>query len=286
MARILTQRSARRGDSPGSTGSSFHYSFTLLPRERRRAIESVYAFCRIVDDLADEAASSRDAQAGLYLFRDELQRCYDGGATLPVTRSLQEHIRRFRIPREPFEAILEGVEMDLHKQRYANFAELRGYCVRVASAVGLVCLPIFGAVHPKSRDYATDLGLALQLTNILRDRKGDAARGRIYLPADEMEEFGYHEKALLRGERSSAFLGLMRYQADRAERHFESAAALLPASDRRALLPAEVMGAIYRRLLRRMADERFPVFERRVAVPRLTQVGLTLAAWVTGRAGA
>ncbi|HYV17722.1 MAG TPA: presqualene diphosphate synthase HpnD [Verrucomicrobiae bacterium] len=283
---ILTQRSAARGDAPGSTGSSFHYSFTLLPRERRRAIEAVYGFCRVVDDLADEAASSRDAQAGLYLFRDELVRCYDGAPTLPVTRGLQEHIRRFRIPREPFEAILEGVEMDLHKRRYADFAELRGYCVRVASAVGLVCLPIFGATHPKSRDYATDLGLALQLTNILRDLKGDAARGRIYLPQDEMEHFGYHEQALLRGDRSTAFLALMRYQADRADRHFEAAAAALPDSDRRALLPAEVMGAIYRRLLRRMRDERFPVFERRVAVPRLTQVRLTLAAWVTGRVGA
>jgi phytoene synthase len=282
---FLTQRSAQRGDV-GSTGSSFHYSFTLLPRERRRAIEAVYAFCRVVDDLADEAGSSRDAQAGLYLFRDELHRCYDGEPTLPVARGLQEHIRRFRIPREPFEAILEGVEMDLHKRRYADFAELRGYCVRVASAVGLVCLPIFGAANPKSHDYATDLGLALQLTNILRDLKTDAQRGRIYLPADEMEAFSYHEQALFRGDRSTSFLALMHYQADRAERHFESAAAALPASDRHALLPAEVMGAIYRRLLRSLREERFPVFERRVAVPRLTQLRLTLAAWVTGRAGA
>jgi phytoene synthase len=256
-----------------------------MSRDRRRAIEAVYAFCRVVDDLADESLSGRDAQAELFLVRDDLHRCYDGTPDFPVHRALGEAIRRFRIPREPFEAILEGVEMDLHKRRYADFAELRGYCVRVASAVGLVCLPIFGCEHPKSRDYAIDLGIALQLTNILRDLKADAARGRIYLPVDEMEQFGYHEQALRRGDRSSAFLGLMRYQAERALRHFDAAAAVRPEADRKALLPAEVMGAIYRRLLRALERERFPVFERRVEVPRLTQLGLTLKAWVTGRAG-
>jgi phytoene synthase len=274
---------ARRGTA--STGSSFHYSFGLLPRERRRAIEAVYAFCRHVDDLADEGVSGRDAQAELLLVRDELDRCYRGAATLPIARGLEETIRTFRIPREPFEAILEGVEMDLHKRRYANFAELRGYCVRVASAVGLLCLPIFGCRHPRSRDYAVDLGIALQLTNILRDLKADAARGRIYLPADEMESFGYDERALMAGETGPAFLALMRYQAARAARHYESAAAALPVIDRRSLLPAEVMGAIYRRLLRRLEAERFPVFEKRITVPRLTQLSLVFRAWATGRVG-
>jgi phytoene synthase len=268
-----------------SSGSSFHYSFGLLSRERRRAIETVYAFCRHVDDLADEEMSGRDAQAELHLVRDELERCYQGGSTLPVTRGLQDSIRRFRIPREPFEAILEGVEMDLHKRRYATFAELRGYCVRVASAVGLLCLPIFGCRHPRSRDYAVDLGIALQLTNILRDLKADAGRGRIYLPADEMESFGYGERALLAGETGPAFLALMRHQAARAVRHYESAAAALPVIDRKALLPAEVMGAIYRRLLKRLEAERFPVFEKRIVVPRLTQLSLVFRAWVTGRVG-
>jgi 15-cis-phytoene synthase len=273
----------RRGTA--SSGSSFHYSFGLLPRDRRRAIETVYAFCRHVDDLADEGLSGRDAQSQLSLVRDELERCYEGAPTLPVTRALQETIRRFQIPREPFEAILEGVEMDLHKRRYATFAELRGYCVRVASAVGLLCLPIFGCRHPRSRDYAVDLGIALQLTNILRDLKSDAARGRIYLPADEMESFGYGEQQLLAGETGPAFLALMRYQAGRAMRHYESAAAALPVIDRKPLLPAEVMGAIYRRLLRRLEAERFPVFEKRIVVPRLTQLSLVWRAWVTGRVG-
>jgi 15-cis-phytoene synthase len=268
-----------------SAGSSFHYSFGLLPRERRFAIETVYAFCREVDDLADEGVPGRDALAELHLVRDELGRCYNGAPTRPVTAALQRCIRQFQIPRPPFDAILEGVEMDLHKRRYASFAELRGYCYRVASAVGLICLPIFGSTHPRSRDYAVDLGLALQLTNILRDLKADADRDRIYLPADELLSFGYSESQLFAGERNSAFLALMRFQAERASRHFDSAAAALPSVERKLLLPAEVMGAIYRRLLRRLEAERFPVFERRLKVPRLTQLSLALRAWVTGRLG-
>ena len=283
MATLIAPAPARL---PASSGSSFHYSFGLLPRDRRRAIETVYSFCRQVDDLADEGLPAREAQAELLLMRDELERCYRGAPTLAVTRALQPTIERFRIPREPFEAILEGVEMDLHKRRYATFAELRGYCVRVASAVGLLCLPIFGCRHPKSRDYAVDLGIALQLTNILRDLKADADRGRIYLPADEMESFGYGERALFDGTTGPAFLALMRYQAARAARHYESAAAALPEIDRRALLPAEVMGAIYRRLLRRLEEERFPVFRKRMVVPRLTQLSLVFRAWVAGRVGA
>ena len=281
----MTAPSARtvRGGRRVSAGSSFHYSFGLLPRDRREAIETVYAFCREVDDLADEGAPGRDAQSELLLCRDELARCYAGVPTRSVTLALQECIRRFRIPREPFEAILEGVEMDLHKRRYASFAELRGYCYRVASAVGLICLPIFGCAHPRSRDYAVDLGIALQLTNILRDLKADADRDRIYLPADEMEAFGYGDRDLFAGTRNASFLALMGYQAARAGRHFDSAALAMPPSDRRRLLPAEVMGAIYRRLLRRLETERFPVFERRICVPRLTQLSLALRAWVTGR---
>lgn len=283
MAQVIhaADRAARAGRA--SAGSSFHYSFGLLPRERRLAIETVYAFCRQVDDLADEGVPGRDAHSELLLCRDELARCYAGTPARPSTQALQECIRRFRIPREPFEAILEGVEMDLHKRRYASFAELRGYCYRVASAVGLICLPIFGSAHPRSRDYAIDLGIALQITNILRDLKADADRDRIYLPADEMEAFGYGERDLFAGTRNAAFLALMRYQAARAGRHFESAAQALPPGEKRLLLPAEVMGAIYRRLLRRLEAERFPVFERRISVPRLTQATVALRAWVTGR---
>jgi 15-cis-phytoene synthase len=270
-----------------STGSSFRYSFGLLPKERRRGIEAVYAFCRAIDDLADERPlDGARAAAGLQAYRDEIDRCYGGIPTLPVTRDLQACIVRFAIERQPFDDLLAGVAMDLSKSRYATFEDLRVYCSRVASAVGLICLPIFGCRHPRSRAYAMDLGIALQLTNILRDLKADAARGRIYLPVDEIERFGYSETELLRGARTPAFLRLMRHQAERAHLHFENAASALPASDRPRLLAAEVMAAIYLRLLKRIERSGFRVFERRMRVPRLTQVRLVLRAWVTGQVGA
>jgi phytoene synthase len=269
-----------------SSGSSFHYSFGLLPRPQRQGIEALYAFCRRVDDVADEGSGDQaSAVADLQHYREEIDRCYNGTPSVPVTRELQRTIRRYRIPRSPLDAILEGVEMDLTKARYANFRELRGYCYRVASAVGIVCTSIFECQHPASHDYAVDLGIALQLTNILRDLRADALRGRIYVPLDEIQAFGYSEGEMLSGDRNEAFLALMRYQVDRADRHFDTAGSLLPDSDRKKLLAAEVMGAIYRRLLRRIEADGFRVFEHRIRVPRLTQLSLALRAWVTGRVG-
>ena len=267
----------------GSTGSSFHYSFGLLPPEQKRAIETVYAFCRAIDDLADEGpVDPGRAAAGLRVYREEIALCYGGWPGLAVTRDLQACVRRFGIPREPLEDLLAGVEMDLGVARYETFDDLRVYCRRVASAVGLICLPIFGCRHPQSRDYAVDLGIALQLTNILRDLKADAARGRIYLPLDEMASFGYSEAELLRGARTEAFVALMRHQAARARRHFENAARALPEADRPRLLAAEVMRAIYVKLLRRIERDHFRVFDRRFAVPRLAQLGVALRARVLG----
>ena len=166
------------------------------------------------------------------MYREEVSRCYGSTPRLPVTRSLQAAIGRFGIPREPLEDLLDGVAMDLRKSRYRDFKELRVYCLRVASAVGLVCLPIFGCSDGRSRAYAIDLGIALQLTNILRDLKTDAARGRIYVPLDEIAGCGYSEAELLRGVRTPGYLDLMRRQAERAHRHFDSAARLLPEPDR------------------------------------------------------
>lgn len=267
-----------------SSGSSFHYSFGLLPRRQRQGLEALYAFCRTVDDIVDDGAIDRNnAALELRRYRDEIALCYEGSPQLPVMRRLAEFVAEFDIPRPPLDAILDGVEMDLHKTRYANFGELREYCYRVASAVGLVCIAIFGCRHPLSRDYAIELGIALQLTNILRDLKSDADRGRIYIPLDELNACGYDERHLLSGVRNDAYLKLMRNQVRRADHHFDRAASLLPAADRRRLLAAEVMGAIYRRLLRRIEAGRFGVFERRIRVPRLTQFGLALRARVTGR---
>jgi phytoene synthase len=284
-----------------SRSSSFHYSFTLLPRDQRRAIEAVYAFSRVIDDVTDEDTHLRgrgggspraapDGPAGaapaLALYREEIARCYEGLPALPVTRALQAEIRRFDLPRRPFEDLLDGVEMDLTKRRYADFDELRLYCMRVASAVGILCLGIFRCRENGSRDYAIELGIALQLTNILRDLKADAARGRIYLPLDEIDRFGYSEPELLAGVRNAAFVDLMRHQVERADRHFALAARALPERERPRLLAAEVMGAIYRRLLRRIEADGFRVFERRITVPRTTQIALALRAWATGRVDA
>ncbi len=269
-----------------SSGSSFRYSFGLLPREKKRGIEAVYAFCRAIDDLADEGPlDAGGAERDLEMYREEVSRCYGGSPMLPVTRDLQAVIGRFDIPREPLEDLLDGVAMDLRKARYRDFEELRVYCLRVASAVGLVCLPIFGCGDGRSRAYAIDLGIALQLTNILRDLKTDAARGRIYVPLDEIAECGYSEAELLRGERTPAYLDLMRRQAERAHRHFESAALLLPEPDRPCLVAAEVMRAIYLKLLRRIERRKFRVFERRITVPRLQQLGVALRAWALGEVG-
>lgn len=266
-----------------SSGSSFHYSFGLLPSGQRRGIESVYAFCRAIDDLADEGPVDRERSSeGLREYRREIALCYDGEPTLGVTRDLKAAVLRFGIPRQPLEDLLDGVEMDLTKPRYSSFDELRLYCSRVASAVGLICLPIFGCRDPRSRDYAIDLGIALQLTNILRDLKADAARGRIYLPVDEIAAAGYSQAELLQGARTPAFLALMQHQAERAHRYFRSAARGLPEPDRLRLLTAEVMRAIYVRLLRSIERHDFRVFDRRFSVPRLTQLGLALRAWVLG----
>jgi phytoene synthase len=282
---------APSGGAPGraraSSGSSFHYSFGLLPPGRRRGIEAVYAFCRVIDDVADEGPFDQARAAlGLGRYREEIARCYEGAPTLPVTRDLQDCIRRFDIPRQPVEDLLDGVAMDLRQTRYRDFDELRVYCRRVASAVGLICLPIFGCGDDRSRDYAIDLGIALQLTNILRDLKADAERGRIYVPLDEIAACGYSEAELLAGKRTPSFLALMRQQAARAHRHFESSALLLPEPDRKRLLPAEVMRAIYLRLLRRIERRQFRVFERRISVPRLQQLAVALRAWALGEVGA
>jgi 15-cis-phytoene synthase len=280
---LLSRRDPR---GRASAGSSFHYSFGLLPREKKRGIEVVYAFCRAIDDLTDEEPTDaiRSARA-LDLYRAELTLCYRGAPTLAVTRGLQSAIRRFDIPPDPLQDLLDGVAMDLETTRYRTFEDLRAYCLRVASAVGLVCLPIFGCRDERSRAYAIDLGIALQLTNILRDLKADAARGRIYVPLDEIAACGYSERELLKGERTPAFLELMRIQAERAHRHFASACRLLPETDRPCLMAAEVMRAIYLRLLRRIERRRFGVFEGRIAVPRLQQLGVVLRAWALGEVG-
>jgi 15-cis-phytoene synthase len=247
--------------------TNFYYSFLVLPPDERRAIVAVWDFCRAVDDAVDEAPAERSASE-VRRWRDEVARCFDGGA--PETeqgRALQPLVGTYGLPRSAFDALVEGVEMDLHGRRYRTFDELYEYCIRVASAVGLMCVRIFGCTDPASRQYAIDLGVALQLTNILRDVPGDLARGRLYLPTGDLERFGVTEADLGdetahagSGVRSPKVKALLAFEAQRARDYYARADAALPRSEARRLVAARIMGNIYRGILDRIERAGYDVF--------------------------
>ncbi len=262
--------------------SNFYYAFMLLPAERRRALHAVYAFCRFVDDIADDASVREPAQM-LERWREELDRVYRGQPARPVSRALAASVTRFGIPREPFEEIIAGVEMDLLRSRYETFEELKLYCRRVASAVGLICIEIFGYRNPLTKVYAENLGIAFQLTNILRDVGEDAARGRIYLPLEDLRRFHVEPEEILRAAFSERFGALMHFEATRARSYYNAAEAALTTQDRPSLLAAEGMRAIYRAILDRIVSADYRVFGRRqgVALPR--KLYLVGRVWLGGR---
>ena len=264
--------------------TSFYYSFLVLPPRKRNAIVAVWDFCRAVDDAVDEAPGDREAEARLAVWRDELAACFsDTTHVVPRTsqgRNLQPYIREFRLPRNAFEDLIAGVEMDLARTRYASFDELATYCQHVASAVGLVCVEIFGYRDPASREYAVKLGMALQLTNIIRDVASDLARDRIYLPGEDLSRFSVTEADLRAGVVTPAIYQLLQFECDRARRLYEAAAVVLPKVDRRSLLAAEIMGSIYFEILRRIERADFEVFTSRIRVPRPFRAVLALRLWV------
>jgi phytoene synthase len=262
--------------------SNFYYSFLFLSREKRQAMYAVYAFCRSVDDVADGSASLRDKQVRLDEWRRELDRCYDGQPEHPITVKLAQSNRKFPIPKEHFEELLDGVEMDLTHTRYPTFRELYEYCYRVAGVVGLMCIEIFGYRNPKAKDYAVNLGVALQLTNIMRDVKVDGERGRIYLPQEELARFGYREEELFRGAYTPAFVELMRFAGGRARQYFSQARQLLAEEDRRSLCAAEIMGAIYYRLLEAIEASGYQVFDRTITLPTPHKLWIALSIWARG----
>lgn len=249
--------------------TSFSVAFALLPAPQREAIRAVHAWSRAVDDAVDEEPEPERARARLALWRREVDALYGGAPTEGVTRALRPHVERFAIPRTYLDELVNGVEMDLTQARYGTFEDLRRYCYRVASVVGLICLRIFGEPEERAREYAESLGMALQLTNILRDVGSDLARGRIYIPLDEMERFGVTEERLRRSERDGAFHALMRFQADRARTFFAAAEREVRALDRKRLLAAEIMAGVYRRLLDRIESSGYDVLRREVRVPAL-----------------
>jgi 15-cis-phytoene synthase len=253
-----------------ASGTSFYYAFRILPEEKRRAIFALYSFCRLMDDCVDEADGG--GEAGLRYWLEEVERGYRGRAETPLGKELAWAVARFPIPQALFQEIAAGCRMDLTVKRYASFEELRVYCARVASAVGLASIEIFGYRSPRTKEYARELGLALQLTNILRDVSVDAAKGRIYVPLEDLARFGVSEEVFLAAARDGhcppTLQELLAFQAARARRHHERAAELLPAEDRRALLSARIMGAVYRALLEEIVRRRIPLAVGRVTLTR------------------
>ncbi len=266
------------------SGTSFYYAFRILPEEKRRAIYALYAFCRTVDDCVDEDGGG--GEAGLHYWLEEVERGFLGRAETPLGKDLAWAVRRFPIPRVLFEEIVAGCRMDLHVRRYASFDDLRLYCSRVASAVGLASIEIFGYTSPLTREYARELGVALQLTNILRDVSVDAAKDRIYLPLEDLARFAVTEPVFLRAARQGhappAMQELLAFQAARARRHHERAAELLPVQDHRAMLSARVMGAVYRALLEEIVRRRIPLAVARVRLSRWQKLWAVTRALVGG----
>ena len=266
-------------DVTRQSASSFYYALRLLPPVRRKALYAVYAFCRAVDDAVDEAEAGAASQL-VAEWRAELERCYQGAPLHPVTVALAVSLEQFPVPKSALCAVIDGVEMDLLKSRYATFAELELYCRRVASAVGLASIEIFGYTNPAARDYAVDVGLALQLTNILRDLSEDAERDRIYLPAEDLVAFGIPEEDLLRGVYNRRFCQLMEFECERARRYYASAETKLPAEDAASLRPAEVMRRTYAQVLDRIVAERYFVFGRRLGLSRTRKAALAASMWI------
>ena len=263
------------------SGSSFYYSFLFLPKERRRAITALYAFCREVDDAVDEPAEASVAQAKLAWWRSEVAQLYAGNPQHPVTRALAPLIEPFNIERARLEDIMDGMEMDLLQSRYLDYANLRVYCHRVAGVVGILAAGIFGYRNSQTLEYAAKLGLAFQLTNIIRDVGEDARINRIYLPMDELKQFNVTAADILNARQTENFARLMTFQGERAQRCYEEAMALLPAEDRKTQRTGLIMAAIYRTLLEEIAADGYQVLKQRTSLPPLRKLWLAWKTWVS-----
>jgi phytoene synthase len=244
--------------------SNFYFSFLILPKPKREAIETIYAFCRTTDDIVDDAGDDTEKYARLLLWTDELKRSLYGVSRYTLLNKLGTIIHRFNIPVEHFYDLIKGMEMDLTKKRYETFGELEQYCYRAASTVGLICAEVFGYKNEETRQYAINLGIALQLTNILRDIKSDGKRGRIYLPQEDLRTFGYSEGELLQNVYDQRFVELMKFECDRAHQYFRKAKGFLAEEDKPLFSAARTMGNIYYLLLRRIESVHYDVFTKRI----------------------
>ena len=262
------------------SGSSFYYSFLFLPPERRSAITALYAFCREVDDIVDDVHEPAVARAKLAWWRQEIELAYAGQAQHPVARALQSVVTRYPVPEAHFQTVIDGMMMDLEQNRYLDFAALEQYCHRVAGVVGLMSAEIFGYENPETRSYARDLGIAFQLTNILRDVGEDARRGRIYLPQEDLRRFDVAPSSLINRTGGDSFRRLMAFEADRARTWYAQALAKLDPRDRRAQRTGLIMAAIYRTLLDEIERDGFDVLDRRTSLTPLRKLWI---AWKTAR---
>jgi phytoene synthase len=260
------------------SGSSFAFSFRFLPPPRRQAITAVYAFCREVDDVVDEVTDPAVARTKLAWWRREIGAVFGGTPQHPVAAALAAVVGKYALPREHFDAIIDGMGMDLEQNRYQDFATLERYCHRVAGVVGLLSAEIFGYQDPATRTYARELGIAFQLTNIVRDVGEDAQRGRIYLPQDELRRFGVGDADIFGRKTTPAFISLMAFQVERARACYARALAALPPRDRRAQRPGLMMAAVYRALLTEIERDGYRVLDRRIALAPLYKAWL---AWKT-----
>jgi phytoene synthase len=260
--------------------TSFSYSFLVLPDAQRQAIGLVWDFCRAVDDAVDEAPDRQTAESQVLTWRDEVARLF--GSDMPRTpqgQRLKKIVAEFHLTRQPFDDLVDGVEMDLWRSRYDTFDELMEYCRRVASAVGLICIEIFGCRDTRSRDYAFNLGLALQLTNIIRDVRVDLERDRIYLPRQDLARFGVSEEMLKGGRVTGEIRQLLAHQCQRARKFFAAASQAMPPHEARKLVAAEIMGGIYFAILERVEQRDYDVFSEVIRVPKVTRAGIALAVW-------
>ena len=267
-------------DKAAASGSSFYYSFLFLPPERRRAITALYAFCREIDDVVDECHDAQIAATKLAWWREELARVYAGNPQHPIGQALRPATERFNLPHELLSEIIDGMEMDLTQSRYLDFTALSLYCYRVASVVGLLAAEIFGYQDRHTQKYAHDLGMAFQLTNIIRDVGEDARRGRVYLPLDEMKRFGVTVDDLFEARQTDDFRRLMEFQIERAEHYYAQALAQLPASDRKTQRPGLIMAAIYRDVLDVIKAEGCLVLKQRTSLTPLRKLWLAGLTWV------
>lgn len=264
------------------SGSSFYYSFLFLAPETRKAITALYAFCREVDDVVDECSDPSVARAKLDWWSKQINALFTGRADHPVMQALMPHLKSCRITAERLQSVVRGMQMDLDQSRYADWPSLRQYCWHAAGVVGVLSAGVFGHTEPSTLKYAENLGIAFQLTNIIRDIGDDARRGRIYLPADELERFHVTEAEILGSEHSDRFVNLMNFQAERARQCYREAMQTLPEVDRRAQRSGLAMAAIYHTLLDEMARDGWQVLDRRTSLTPIRKFWLAWKTWVSG----